>query len=55
MKGIGFGGVFWRTENAERLNSWYREVLGISLDDKWNPDQIRITDRKLNDIFVVFV
>ncbi|MFC4408903.1 VOC family protein [Chungangia koreensis] len=36
MKVLGFGGVFWRTNDVDRLRSWYQEVLGISLDEHWN-------------------
>ncbi|WP_147110828.1 VOC family protein [Tateyamaria sp. syn59] len=27
----GFGGFFFRSENPERLATWYRDVLGINL------------------------
>lgn len=36
MKVLGFGGVFWRTEDVEKLRNWYKEVLGIPLDEQWN-------------------
>jgi predicted enzyme related to lactoylglutathione lyase len=35
MKVIGIGGVFWRTKDIKILKKWYKDVLGISLED-WN-------------------
>ncbi|WOV89221.1 glyoxalase [Sporosarcina oncorhynchi] len=31
----GFGGVFWRSKDVDGLKKWYKEVLGISMED-WN-------------------
>jgi predicted enzyme related to lactoylglutathione lyase len=36
MNVIGFGGVFWRSSNIIELKNWYRDVLGITLDNEWN-------------------
>ena len=36
MKVLGFGGVFWRTNDVEKLRIWYQEVLRVSLDEQWN-------------------
>lgn len=36
MNVIGFGGVFWRSSNITELKKWYKEVLGIPLDNEWN-------------------
>ncbi|MEH6996482.1 VOC family protein [Neobacillus drentensis] len=36
MNVIGFGGVFWRSSNISELKKWYKEVLGIPLDNEWN-------------------
>ncbi len=35
MKIKGFGGIFWRTQDVHTLKNWYKEVLGISMED-WN-------------------
>ncbi|PEO40902.1 VOC family protein [Bacillus wiedmannii] len=35
MKLKGFGGIFWRTKDMPTLKSWYKETLGISMED-WN-------------------
>lgn len=35
MEVKGFGGVFWRTKNVEALKEWYKEALGIEMND-WN-------------------
>jgi lactoylglutathione lyase len=35
MKIKGFGGIFWRTKDVESLKNWYKETLGISMED-WN-------------------
>lgn len=32
---MGFGGVFIRAENTEDLALWYRDNLGIDLQDDW--------------------
>ena len=31
-KAIGVGGVFFRSEDPERLGNWYREHLGLSVE-----------------------
>jgi lactoylglutathione lyase len=35
MKIKGFGGVFLRSKDIETLVTWYKETLGISMED-WN-------------------
>lgn len=35
MEIVGFGGVFWRTRKMDVLKAWYKEVLGLSMED-WN-------------------
>src|SRR5690606_19456027 len=35
MKVKGFGGVFWRTKDVHVLKEWYKETLGIEMND-WN-------------------
>jgi lactoylglutathione lyase len=35
MKIKGFGGIFWRTKDIVSLRNWYKETLGISMED-WN-------------------
>ncbi|WP_066306664.1 VOC family protein [Bacillus sp. FJAT-29814] len=35
MEIVGFGGVFWRTRQMDVLKAWYKEVLGLSMED-WN-------------------
>ncbi|ALC86744.1 glyoxalase [Bacillus sp. FJAT-22090] len=35
MKIKGFGGIFLRSNDVDSLKNWYKETLGISMDD-WN-------------------
>lgn len=35
MKIKGLGGVFWRSKDVLALKNWYKETLGISMED-WN-------------------
>ncbi|MHC0039730.1 VOC family protein [Pseudoneobacillus sp. C159] len=35
MKMKGFGGVFWRTKDVDSLAKWYKETLGLSMEE-WN-------------------
>ncbi|SOC36536.1 VOC family protein [Ureibacillus acetophenoni] len=35
MKVKGFGGIFWRTKDVHGLKEWYKETLGIEMND-WN-------------------
>ncbi|GAA0344227.1 hypothetical protein GCM10008967_38330 [Bacillus carboniphilus] len=35
MKIKGFGGIFWRTKDIDSLKKWYKETLGINMED-WN-------------------
>ncbi|MDN4606441.1 VOC family protein [Sporosarcina highlanderae] len=35
MKIKGFGGVFWRTKDVNVLGRWYKETLGLSMEE-WN-------------------
>lgn len=35
MKIKGFGGIFLRLNDVDSLKNWYKETLGISMDD-WN-------------------
>ena len=32
----GIGGVFFRAKNPARLGAWYRQHLGLPVDEQWN-------------------
>lgn len=36
MKILGFGGIFWRSKDIDSLKSWYKEVLGITMENDWH-------------------
>ena len=40
MKIKGFGGIFWRSKDIVALKNWYKETLGISMED-WNGTVIK--------------
>jgi len=52
MKIKGFGGIFWRTQDANTLKNWYKEVLGISMGD-WNGTIVK-PDTDNETIFSLF-
>ena len=35
MRVKGFGGVFWRSNDVDKLTSWYKNTLGIVMEG-WN-------------------
>ncbi|MBY0123776.1 VOC family protein [Bacillus sp. S/N-304-OC-R1] len=52
MKVKGFGGVFWRSRDVASLKNWYKEALGISMED-WNGAVIK-PDTDNETIFSLF-
>ncbi len=34
-KVLGIGGVFYRSKDRQALCAWYRDKLGIEIDDSW--------------------
>lgn len=34
-KVIGIGGIFFKSDNAKALSAWYRDQLGIPVDDSY--------------------
>lgn len=43
MKIKGFGGVFWRSRDVSALKNWYKETLGISMEE-WNGTVMKPTE-----------
>ncbi|HZH58182.1 MAG TPA: VOC family protein [Metabacillus sp.] len=52
MKIKGFGRIFWRTKDVDSLKNWYKETLGISLEE-WNGTVIK-PDADNETIFSLF-
>lgn len=52
MKIKGFGGIFWRSNDIETLKNWYKETLGIDMED-WN-GTIIVPDEDNKTVFSFF-
>lgn len=50
MKIKGFGGIFWRSKDVAALKNWYKETLGISMED-WNGTVIKPDDAGSYTVF----
>lgn len=46
QKATGIGGVFFRAKNPAKLCAWYREHLGLPIDDAWNGCQFEWRELK---------
>lgn len=40
----GIGGVFFRSKNPAKLGAWYRQHLGLPVDENWNGCQFEWRD-----------
>lgn len=36
QKATGIGGVFFRAKNPAKLSAWYKQHLGLPVEDAWN-------------------
>jgi predicted enzyme related to lactoylglutathione lyase len=48
---IGIGGVFFRARDPAMLSAWYREHLGIEIDDGFNGHRFGATGETIWSIF----
>ena len=46
QKATGIGGVFFRAKNPAKLGAWYRQHLGLPVDEQWNGCQFHWRDHK---------
>lgn len=46
QKVTGIGGVFFRAKDPAKLGAWYREHLGMPVDEHWNGCQFEWRDLK---------
>ncbi|MGH7242991.1 MAG: VOC family protein [Phycisphaerales bacterium] len=46
QRATGIGGVFFRAKDPAKLGAWYREKLGLPVDESWNGCQFEWRDLK---------
>ena len=46
QKATGIGGVFFRAKDPAKLGAWYREHLGLPVDEQWNGCQFHWRELK---------
>ncbi|CAN5860031.1 VOC family protein [soil metagenome] len=45
-RATGIGGVFFKAKDPAKLGAWYREHLGLPVDEQWNGFQFHWRDHK---------
>ena len=46
QKVTGIGGIFFKTKNPQKLIAWYKQHLGLPIEDQWGGCSFRWRDHK---------